>query len=221
MAGKPIDEAVDLLALDGAAKYLSGRYGESDGWVQSIRAAISALTAAQQQQGQAVAWQAEVQRAIERARVFDDGSDGADAESAQSVVGILSGLLNELPMRQGGGGGGEVWRHIRPHANEWQRVCEQAQRSEFVQLTGSLVEGLQAFVDEAMAAPPSAPVGVAPKGYVITPSTPLFHKLGEHLHRLVNLADDTIDLDSCIGMAVDAARSALADYLAMHQEPTT
>jgi len=31
--------------------------------------------------------------AIERARVFDDGSDGADGESAKSVVLILSAAL--------------------------------------------------------------------------------------------------------------------------------
>ncbi len=32
-------------------------------------------------------------RAIARAKVFDDGSDGADAESARSVVAILRELL--------------------------------------------------------------------------------------------------------------------------------
>ncbi len=38
-------------------------------------------------------WRAGIARAIERASVFDDGSDGADAESARSVVAILSELL--------------------------------------------------------------------------------------------------------------------------------
>jgi len=38
-------------------------------------------------------WRNRVQEAIERAKVFDDGSDGADAESARSVVGILTELL--------------------------------------------------------------------------------------------------------------------------------
>lgn len=42
-------------------------------------------------------WREDVQRAIDRARVFDDGSDGADAESARSVVGILYGLLAAAP----------------------------------------------------------------------------------------------------------------------------
>ena len=32
-------------------------------------------------------------KAVERAKVFDDGSDGADAESARSVVAILSQAL--------------------------------------------------------------------------------------------------------------------------------
>jgi len=38
-------------------------------------------------------WRNHVQEAIERAKVFDDGSDGADAESARSVVCILTELL--------------------------------------------------------------------------------------------------------------------------------
>ncbi|MBD9415878.1 hypothetical protein IB234_15050 [Pseudomonas sp. PDM16] len=36
--------------------------------------------------------------AIERAAVFDDGSDGADAESARSVVVILRGALAPQPV---------------------------------------------------------------------------------------------------------------------------
>jgi cation transport regulator ChaB len=32
-------------------------------------------------------------KAVERAKVFDDGTDGADGESAKSVVGILSAAL--------------------------------------------------------------------------------------------------------------------------------
>jgi hypothetical protein len=35
-------------------------------------------------------------KAIERAKVFDDGSDGTDAESARSVVAILSEVLTSL-----------------------------------------------------------------------------------------------------------------------------
>lgn len=42
-------------------------------------------------------WRESVRQAIGRARVFDDGSDGADAESARSVVAILSGLLAVAP----------------------------------------------------------------------------------------------------------------------------
>lgn len=34
-----------------------------------------------------------IERALERARVFDDGSDGADAESARSVVALLTKAL--------------------------------------------------------------------------------------------------------------------------------
>lgn len=44
-------------------------------------------------------WRAGIARAIERASVFDDGSDGADAESARSVVAILSELLAAHPPR--------------------------------------------------------------------------------------------------------------------------
>ena len=47
---------------------------------------------------------------------------------------------------------------------------------------------------------------------VITPNTSLFHQIGEHLRRIVSLADDTIDPDPCIMMAVEAARPALAAY---------
>lgn len=39
-----------------------------------------------------------IQKAITRAKVFDDGSDGADAESAQSTVRILEQALEKLPV---------------------------------------------------------------------------------------------------------------------------
>ena len=44
------------------------------------------------------------EQAIERAKVFDDGSDGADAESARSVVAILGELLADVrvPVAQSG-----------------------------------------------------------------------------------------------------------------------
>lgn len=48
---------------------------------------------------------------------------------------------------------------------------------------------------------------------VITPNTSLFHQLGEHLRRIISLADDTIDPDPCIMMAVNNARPALAEYI--------
>ena len=40
------------------------------------------------------AWRSELERALGLARVFDDGSDGADGESAAGVVSILSRLLD-------------------------------------------------------------------------------------------------------------------------------
>lgn len=43
-------------------------------------------------------WRDQVEQAISRASVFDDGSDGADAESARSVVGILSAMLAAAPL---------------------------------------------------------------------------------------------------------------------------
>ena len=49
-------------------------------------------------------------------------------------------------------------------------------------------------------------------GIVITPNTPLFHKLGECLRRFVSLADDTEDLDWGLGQVVKAAREPLAEY---------
>jgi len=40
-------------------------------------------------------WRDRLQEAIARAKVFDDGSDGADAESARSVVAILTDVLED------------------------------------------------------------------------------------------------------------------------------
>lgn len=51
-------------------------------------------------QARVAEWRAGIARAIERASVFDDGSDGADAESARSVVAILSELLAAAPPAQ-------------------------------------------------------------------------------------------------------------------------
>ena len=105
---KPIPEAVRALAdeMDHvAAADLANEPGSPEmrdalhEYASRLRAALTAA----QQQGQSVAWRAEVERAIDRARVFDDGSDGADSESAQSVVAILTGLLNAQPTQQGGG----------------------------------------------------------------------------------------------------------------------
>lgn len=48
---------------------------------------------------------------------------------------------------------------------------------------------------------------------IITPSTPLFHQIGEHLRRIVWLADDTIDPDPCIMLAVNNARPSLTAYI--------
>ena len=47
---------------------------------------------------------------------------------------------------------------------------------------------------------------------IITPNTSLFHQIGEHLRRIIALADDTIDPEPCIMTAVENARPALAEY---------
>lgn len=43
-------------------------------------------------------WKVAIGKALDRALMFDDGSDGADAESASSVVAILSDLLRDPRM---------------------------------------------------------------------------------------------------------------------------
>lgn len=45
-------------------------------------------------------WREKIEAAMARAAVFDDGSDGADAESAQSVVAILQEVLTAAPQQQ-------------------------------------------------------------------------------------------------------------------------
>lgn len=48
-------------------------------------------------QGVPEGWRSQIERALNLAKVFDDGSDGADGESAASVVAILSDLLSTVP----------------------------------------------------------------------------------------------------------------------------
>lgn len=85
--------------------------GDNSRMANLAKAAVTELQAclAAQPAPQRVAvpdgWREKIQQAIDRAAVFDDGGDGADAESARSVVGILSAMLTAAPQPDGVGDG--------------------------------------------------------------------------------------------------------------------
>lgn len=60
-----------------------------------------------------IGWKLQLEKALSLAKVFDDGSDGADGESAAGVVSILSGLLKSAPNLPGAVGPEDVMARIK------------------------------------------------------------------------------------------------------------
>lgn len=100
MRQREVGEAVTDAAVDKAVE-AAEKWASENGFVRYMaptgytRAALESFAA--RRASAPDGWRTEVQRAIEIARVFDDGSDGADAESSRSVVGILSAMLTAAP----------------------------------------------------------------------------------------------------------------------------
>lgn len=69
-------------------------------FARDIRDELVALKAGAPDSAEPVEWRKQIQAAINLAKVFDDDADGADAESARSVVEILSQLLAQRASRQ-------------------------------------------------------------------------------------------------------------------------
>lgn len=70
-------------------------------------------------EGMVLVERSQIEKAIGRAEVFDDGSDGADAESARSVVAILTTALAAAP---GEGSGGIPFDTVRKVASALTRL---------------------------------------------------------------------------------------------------